>query len=364
MHKLGISVYPEHSTKEKDEAYMKMAASYGFTRLFTCLLSVEKSREETIEEFTAFTDTAHGLGFEVSVDTNPEVFAHLGAKPMDLKVFADMHVDIVRLDGHFDDFQDMAITHNPEGIKIEFNGSSDTSVDHLLRHGADIHNMTVCHNFYPERYTGLGWKTFMGFNRKWKSLGLHTAAFVSSNNENTYGPWPVYAGLPTCEADRGLPIDVQVRHLLASNVIDDILIGNAYATEEELKAMSQVDLTKITFKIDTQEGIGKEENHILYDYLHAGRTDASDYIIRSARPRIDYRTTLIPARTSTQKAYHRGDVVIVNDNLAHYRGELQIVLMDIVNDGERNFIGRIPEEEMIILDLLEKNPDFLFGFVR
>lgn len=364
MHKLGISVYPEHSTKEKDEAYMKMASSYGFTRLFTCLLSVEKSREETIEEFTAFTDTAHGLGFEVSVDTNPEVFAHLGAKPMDLKVFADMHVDIVRLDGHFDDFQDMAITHNPEGIKIEFNGSSDTSVDHLLRHGADIQNMTVCHNFYPERYTGLGWETFMGFNRKWKSLGLHTAAFVSSNNKNTYGPWPVYAGLPTCEADRGLPIDVQVRHLLASNVIDDILIGNAYATEEELKVMSQVDLTKITFKIDTVKGIGKEENHILYDYLHAGRTDASDYILRSARPRIDYRKTLIPARTSTKKAYHRGDVVIVNDNLAHYRGELQIVLMDIVNDGERNLIGRIPEEEMIILDLLEKNPDFLFGFVK
>ena len=29
MHKLGISVYPEHSTPEKDLAYMKMAAKYG-----------------------------------------------------------------------------------------------------------------------------------------------------------------------------------------------------------------------------------------------------------------------------------------------------------------------------------------------
>ncbi|MGB4590443.1 MAG: MupG family TIM beta-alpha barrel fold protein [Clostridiaceae bacterium] len=364
MHKLGISVYPEHSTKEKDDAYMKLASSYGFTRLFTCLLSVEKSREDLMEEFTAFTDRAHELGFEVSVDTNPEVFAHLGAKPMDLSAFAQMHVDIVRLDGHFDDFQDMAITHNPYGIKIEFNGSSDTSVDHLLRHGADIHNMTVCHNFYPERYTGLGWNTFMNFNKKWKSLGLHTAAFVSSNNDNTYGPWPVYAGLPTCESDRGLPIDVQVRHLLACNMIDDIFIGNAYATEEELKAMSEVDLTKITFKVDLEEEIGKEEEHILYDYLHAGRTDASDFFIRSSRPRTDYRTTKIPYRVNNKEIYHRGDVVIVNDNLAHYRGELEVILREIPNDGERNLIGRIPSEEMIILDLLEKNPDFMFGFIK
>ena len=30
MHKLGISVYPEHSTPEKDQAYMESAAGYEF----------------------------------------------------------------------------------------------------------------------------------------------------------------------------------------------------------------------------------------------------------------------------------------------------------------------------------------------
>ena len=29
MHRLGISVYPEHSTQEKDFAYMELAAKYG-----------------------------------------------------------------------------------------------------------------------------------------------------------------------------------------------------------------------------------------------------------------------------------------------------------------------------------------------
>ncbi len=364
MHKLGISIYPEHSTFEKDAAYMELAASYGFSRIFTCLLSVEKSKDEILQEFTRFMEKAHEYGYEVSVDTNPEVFTHLGATPLDLSVFKKMNVDIVRLDGHFDDYLDMAITNNPYGIKIEFNGSSDASVDHLIRHGADTHNMTICHNFYPERYTGLGWKTFMSFNEKWNRLGLRTGAFVSSNNENTYGPWPVYAGLPTCEIHRGLPIDVQVRHMLATNQIDDVLIGNTYATEEELKAISKVDLNKTTFNIELEEGLHEEELKVVFEYLHAGRTDHSDYMIRSSRPRTEYRKTSIPAREKAVSHFKRGDVVVVNDNLAHYRGELHLILQDIVNNGEQNFVGRIPENELIILDLHEAHPDHLFGFIK
>lgn len=364
MHKLGISIYPEHSTPEKDFAYMELAAKYGFKRIFTCLLSVDQPKEYIIKEFKAFTDKAHALGFEVSVDTDTNVFKHLGATPRDVSVFKEIGADIIRLDGHFDDYLDRLITHNPEGIKIEFNGSSDTSVDHLLRHGADIHNMTVCHNFYPERYSGLGWKTFMKFNEKWKGLGLHTAAFVSSNAQNTYGPWPVFEGLPTVEIDRGLPIDVQVRHLLACEMIDDILIGNAIADEAELKAMAEVDLTKTTIGVHPVENLHKEEEHILFDLTHAGRTDHSDYYIRSSLTRSEYRNKSIPVKNVPQKTFTRGDVVIVNDDLAHYRGECEVVLQEIENDGTRNLVGRIPDNEMMILDLMEEHPDHLFGFVR
>lgn len=364
MHKLGISIYPEHSTEEKDFAYMELAAKYGFTRIFTCLLSVDKPKEAIIEEFSRFISKAHELGFTVAADTNPEVFKHLGATPLDLKLFADMGLDIIRLDGNFSDYLDRLITCNPYGIKIEFNGSNDVSVDHLIRHGADPHNIIICHNFYPERYSGLSWKTFMNFNKKWKSLGLHNAAFVSSNNDNTFGPWPVYAGLCTVEADRGLPIGLQVRHLLACEMIDDILIGNAYATEAELKVMSEIDMTQTTIGIQLTEGLSEEERKVIFDYHHAGRTDASDYYIRSSLPRTDFRKTAIPVRKYSEPLFHRGDVVVVNDNLTHYRGELEIILQDIPNDGERNFVGRIPEAEMIILDLMEEKPDHFFGFIK
>lgn len=44
---------------------------------------------------------------------------------------------------------------------------------------------------------------------------------------------------------------------------------------------------------------------------------------------------------SEQRMFHRGDVVVVNDNLKHYRGEIEILLTDIENDSERNLVGHI-----------------------
>ncbi|MDE6475771.1 MAG: DUF871 family protein [Erysipelotrichaceae bacterium] len=362
MHRLGISVYPEHSTQEKDFAYMELAARYGFTRIFTCLLSVKESKEELMKTFTAFMEKAHSLGFIVSVDTNPEVFKHLGATPFNLEPFAKMGVDIIRLDGHFGDMEDIAITQNPYNIAIEFNGSCSMALDLLIQRGANKHNMVVCHNFYPQRYSALGWDIFMNFTKKYKALGLPMAAFVSSNQENTFGPWPVYAGLPTCEIHRGLPIDLQMRHLLATNLVDDILVGNAFASEEELKAMAEVDQTKITFNLDCVEGISEVEKEVIYEFYHVGRGDASDYFVRSSIPRRVCKDKTIPARSNQSPVLRKGDVVIVNDNLAHYRGELEIILKDMPNDGERNLVGRIPEEELILLDLLK--PEFPFGFIK
>lgn len=362
MHKLGISIYPEHSTKSEIESYMKLASGYGFNRIFTCLLSVRKSKEEIIKEFTEFMELAHQYGFEVAVDTNPTVFKYLGATPFEIKPFADLGVDIIRLDGHFGDLEDIAITRNPYMIPIEFNGSSNMDLDLLVERGADRWNIVTCHNFYPQRYSGLGWKRFLDLTEKYKKSGFRTAAFVSSQNKNTFGPWPVKAGLPTCEIHRNLPIDLQMRHLLATNIIDDIIIGNCFASEEELKLMSKVDCSKITFHIETVKDCTESERELIFEYRHLSRGDASDYMIRSSWPRETYRNKSIPYREVEGDYFHKGDVVAVNDNLTHYRGELEIVLQDMPNDGERNLIGKIPREEWILLECLL--PEYEFGFIN
>ena len=50
MARLGIFIYPEHSTKEKNILeYICLAGKYGFKRVFTCLLSIgKKTRAELI----------------------------------------------------------------------------------------------------------------------------------------------------------------------------------------------------------------------------------------------------------------------------------------------------------------------------
>ncbi|MFV0393444.1 MAG: DUF871 domain-containing protein [Coprobacillaceae bacterium] len=363
MRRLGISLYPEHSTEEKDFAYMELAAKYGFKRIFTCLLSVDEPKEEIMKKFKRFMDKAHSLGFEVAVDTNPKVFEHLGASAFNIKPFHDMDVDVIRLDFSFGPMMDALVAQNPYGIKVEFNGSFDTGIELLINSGVEKDALMICHNFFPQRYTGLGWQTFMDFNKKWSTLGVTTAAFVSSNEKDTFGPWPVKAGLPTCEIHRELPIDVQTRHLIATKQIDDIIIGNAFASENELKEMGSINLTKVSFKIEEASGLTQVEKEILYNYDHSGRNDAPDYMLRSIMTRIIYKDSSIPFRKHEPMYFSRGDIVIINDNLGHYRGELQVVLRDdLPNDGERNYIGRIPDNEMIILDLVK--PGHKFKFIK
>ena len=77
MARIGISIYPEHTTPERDRAYMEMAAKYGCSRIFSCLLSVTKSREEICKEFRGQIDFAHRLGMEVILDVAPVVLKRL-----------------------------------------------------------------------------------------------------------------------------------------------------------------------------------------------------------------------------------------------------------------------------------------------
>lgn len=362
MRRLGISLYPEHSTPDRDQAYMELAARYGFSRIFTCLLSVDKDAEATKAEFGEFISRAHALGFQVAVDTNEDVFARLGATPYDLAPFAEMGVDIIRLDGHFGDHGDIMITRNRQGIAIEFNASSNLALDLLIERGADPRNMVACHNFYPEPYSGLSEETFQRYSRKYKDLGLHLAAFVSSRQPGTFGPWPVSAGLPTCEDDRRRPIDLQMRHLIASGLVDDVIVGNSFASEEELAAMAAVDTSRVTMRLDLADDVSDVELKVIFGETHATRGDASAYMLRSSLHRGRYRDASIPARAHEGPAFHRGDVLVVNDDMAHYRGELEVALRDMDDDGTRNLVGRIPGDELFLLDYIA--PEHPFAFIR
>lgn len=364
MHKLGISVYPDKAPIDTVYTYMEKAASLGYSRIFTCFLSVEEDEmEEYKKTFKAFSLKAHELGFEIAVDTHPAVFTALGATPEDISPFVDLGIDIIRLDANFGAHRDILITRNPHNVKIEFNASVDAGLGLLIKNGANKDQCIVCHNFYPERFSGLDLDLFKKLNAHWKSLNLHTAAFVSSNAENTHGPWKVFCGLPTVEIYRGLPIDLQARHMLATGDIDDVIIGNAFATDAELEALAKINLQQVEIKVDVEDGIHDIEDEIAFTYgPHFDRVDYSSFIMRSTISRMVYKGKSIPHRPCDKKFFTRGDVLMVNDNLEHYRGELQIVLKDIPNDGERNLVAKIKPEELMLLD--EIKPGYHFKLIK
>ena len=72
MRRLGISIYPEHSTVEKDKEYLTLASKYGFTRVHMFIICGWRKRE-IIEEFKETISHANALGFQVLVDISPSV---------------------------------------------------------------------------------------------------------------------------------------------------------------------------------------------------------------------------------------------------------------------------------------------------
>ncbi len=383
--RLGVSLYPEQETLEQIDAYLKMASEYGFTKIFTSMFSVPGTKEEVITYFKDFCAIAHKYGMVVSGDCNGEFFHKLGATEHDLSVFKEIGIDIIRMDFSFNDERDAVLINNKEGIKIEMSTAFIPVIEAAIKNGADVANILTCHNFYPERYTAPSLEAINKVNEYWKAKNVPVAMFISSQVKGTHGPWPVSDGLPTIEEHRNLPLEVQLKHCLALKNVDEVIIGNAFASEEEFQAVAKVmeqvytnvpkmenlgfigdlmphgEVKRIPFKITPEEGLTQTEREILFDYpTHADMGDCLNYMLRSRWTRMIYKGRSIPERKCGKTAYTRGDVVIVNDNLEYYRGELQIVLKDIEVDGQRNLLGHISDEELFMLDCFGAGDMFTF----
>ncbi|MCI8536964.1 MAG: DUF871 domain-containing protein [Hungatella sp.] len=385
MVRLGVSVYPEQETLKDIDTYLATASKYGFTKVFTSMFSVEGTKEEIISYFKNFTKIAHKYNMEVSGDCNGDFFKKMEATETDLSVFKEMGIDTIRMDFSFNDKRDAVLINNKDGIKIEMSTAFINIIEAAIANGADTHNLFTCHNFYPEKYTAPSLEAINQLNNYWHSKGIPVAIFISSLVEGSHGPWPVSDGLPTIEEHRNWPIEVQLKHCLALDNIDEILIGNAFASEKEFEAIDKVmkeafihiplnpsfgsmadfiphgDIKRIPFSIKLEEGITDLEKEILFQFsTHSDMGDCLNYMLRSRWTRVIYKGKSIPVRPCNKTHYTRGDVVIVNDNLAHYRAEIQIVLKDIPVDGQRNLLGHISEEEICFLDSIKGGDVFSF----
>lgn len=350
MRRLGISIYPEKSTKEEIKQYIDQMAELGFSRIFSCLLSVEKSKEEIVNDFREINLYAQSKGYEIIVDVSPRVFHKLGISYQDLSFFKEIGADGLRLDAGFSGNEEALMTYNPYGLKIEVNMSNDVhTIDTIMDYQPNQYQLLGCHNFYPHAYTGLSLDYFIRCSQRFKRYGLRTAAFVTSQNENTFGSWPVTNGLPTLEMHRELSLTTQIKHMIALNMVDDIIISNCYPSQKEMDDLKDLDYHLVTFDVMLSTEIPEIEQKILFDELHFNRGDVNENMIRSTQSRVKYKGHYF-AILHTPEIIHRGDVIIESSEYGHYAGELQIALKDMKNSGMSNIVGHIKDEELFILD--------------
>ncbi|WP_314060761.1 MupG family TIM beta-alpha barrel fold protein [uncultured Vagococcus sp.] len=356
---LGISIYPEKTTDAENKAYIDLAAKYGYSRLFTCFLSPELSKDDLLAKYQPLIAYGNQKGLATYVDVYASFFAKMGIELDDLSFFQELGAAGFRLDRSFSGSEEALMSYNPEKIMIEVNLSNDTSyVDNILAFEPNKEQVVGCHNFYPQEFTGLDEGFFVETTRKFHEKGLHTAAFVTSQSAQ-FGPWDISEGQPTLERDRYLPMDLQARAMWACSEIDDIIVGNAFASEAELKALSLIDPSLVTLRIELSEELSPLEEQICFDVLHFQRGDISSYMVRSTTPRSIYKGQAIK-ENPRQAKIQPGDVLIANQTYGIYAGELQIALKERENQGQWNVIGHIPQEEAFLIEYITPWKKFKF----
>lgn len=357
---LGISIYPEKTSLKENIEYLSLAAKYGFKRVFSCLLSVDKPKEEIINTFKEIISHANSLGMHVILDVDPNIFNKLGISYDDLSFFNELGASGIRLDLGFDGNKEALLTFNKYNLDIEINMSSGTKyLDNILSYCPNKSKLIGSHNFYPQKYTGLDYKHFIKCCLDYKKYNIKTAAFVTSK-VGKIGPWPTMDGLCSLEMHRNLSISTQAKHLIMTGLIDDIIIGNAFASEEELKELSILFNGPIYLKVIPTISNSNIENVLLFDELHTNRGDINSYFLRSSVGRIKYNNENISINNANDKLV-KGDVLICNNNLPHYRGELQLVKNSHYNDDKRkNVVAKVIDEEIFLIDLIQPWAKFKF----
>jgi uncharacterized protein len=360
MRRLGISVYPQHGTLKEMKDYIKLAHDNGFSRIFTCLMSLKNDEERVkLQRLNQF---AHELGYEIYADVAPAVLEELGLTFREISQLKESyHLDGLRLDMGFSGQEEAFMSLDASNMKIELNISNGTKyVENILSYKPNQENIVGCHNFYPRKYTGLSRSHFMNSSKLFKKNHIRTAAMISSKDAK-FGPWEETPyGLPTLEEHRHLSIVVQAKDLWHTGLIDDLIIGNMYASKEELEALGRLNRNKLELRVETSALTSSLEEKVIFDEPHFNRGDVSEYVIRSTQSRVKYKNDSFPAHDAIN--IERGDITIDNDLDIRYKGELQVALKQMPNAGCTNIVAKVVPEEHFLLDQIQ--PWESFSFVK
>ncbi|QBQ07436.1 hypothetical protein SGLAD_v1c02370 [Spiroplasma gladiatoris] len=361
--KIGLSIFPEQSTFEKDKNYLDKAYSLGYEVMFTSILHFvgsenEKQKAKMVLDVVKY---AKQKGFYTIVDVEYKSMELIGISINDTSKCNEYGIDCLRLDSPSLPAEIAFVTHNKAKIDIQLNMSNnDSLIDNVMDFKPLSHRLSGCHNFYPLEFTALPFNYFLECNQRYLKYRLNTSAFVGSH----FGEMTSAVGqkeLPTIEEQRHLPVAQQAKLLFYTDQIDTVLFGNAYASNEELEELAKVDRDELTFDIKCDNEVSEIEKQVLL-FDHYRRGDITEYFIRSTQSRVKFKNEDIPSRNS-KSSYNIGDVVIINNNDKKYKGEIHIILKNnfIDKNNKYNYLATIKQSEMRLLEFVTPWKQFRFN---
>ncbi|ERJ11745.1 MupG family TIM beta-alpha barrel fold protein [Haloplasma contractile] len=345
---IGISVYIglEEYPQKENEAYIRLAHRLGIRHIFTSA-HIPEMHASYIDELKEILTLTTELNMYVSLDLSKEV-----SNRIDLNNY---NVHTLRLDYGFSNGEIVELsTCSTYNIELNASTLNEQRLISLIKMGLNIEQVSVSHNYYPKRYTGLDYKTFNQKNEYYKQHGLTIKAFIPSQ----FGKrGPIYEGLPTVERHRSLNLTIAIQELVQANV-DLIYFGDAYASEQELIEAINLRTDVIAFQVKLADKISDLEYSIVKQ-RHVNRLDESQYFKRSSRYRCTDQT-IEPHNTTERKQY---SVTIDNKHYKRYQGELQIIKKDLEADPKVNVVGTLLNCEYL-LDCLKPGMPFEFNIVK
>lgn len=351
----GISVYLglEHSLDDI-LAYITRAKNYGYSKVFTSLHIPEANYRQISTEFRQVVAHANQLNMAVIADISPNAYQYLDLDLHNLHSFVDFGLAGVRLDYGFKPEQIAEYSNNNYGLLIELNAStiSEDFLKQIVLAGANLTNLSACHNYYPRINTGISLESLIHKSRLLQQYAIPVAAFVALKHDRRA---PLYDGLPTVEAMRD-KLPLVAWQILRLSGIDNIFFGDGFANDCELSAIGQLSSDVITLPCEWFS-----ENVLYHNFLnivHTNRPDAAEDVVRSQESRLNLLENINLAREIPPEncvARNRGSITIDNILYQRYSGEMQICKKHLACDDRVNVIGQIHHDALLLLDFIGEN---------
>ena len=334
---IGFSCYLNDSATEQQAAYLKQMQQAGFTGVFTSLQLSEAKPEIIRQRLDQLVANCHQLGLTIMADVSAASLQRLGIALHDGKAIQALGLDGLRIDDGIDMTTVAALSHT---MAIALNAStlSACMIDQLANAKANLRHIEAWHNFYPRPETGLDPAWFAQKNKSLHALGFKTMAFISGDAQQR---GPLFAGLPTLEAHRGLlPLAAYLE--LRQLAIDHVYVGDPQLSPRSIAAFqAYVHDQVLLIQVQT------DDERLLHLTWHS-RPDIAQKVVRLAEARLEHIfATPQPAQTDPRP---RGSITLDNSAYGRYAGELQLTRCDLPADPRVNVIGKIEPSNLPLLD--------------